>query len=492
MKRPAAWSIAGISVLIAGCFAVYVMTLQSKRASVLNEPQANASQQAEAPGEIKSRVVLPPAKFEAAGLHSTAVDLRSLQKTRTVPGKIDYRAINRVDLKAPVESIVQEVRVKPGDAVHAGARLAVLESPEIGMVRADVEKNNAELTIATKAYNWAEQVAQNLGDLLKVLEDGPKPQDVERQFENKLLGDHRQKVLGAYSRYVLADQLNKDIQELAEKGSISMLTVKTRETNREVAKAEFRAVCEQSPVEAIQQRDKALANMDYARRLLDVSRQKLKTLLGAFTELPDIPKAGTSDGSELTRYYVVAPFAGTVEQRSVANSQRVAASAPLFVVANTDTLDVYAEIRERDAQALTLQPGDSVNVTIPFLEGHKFVATVDYVGRAVSPETHAVPLVAILSNAQHLLKPGMFAWISLPMGATDETLVIPPSALLTHDGKTFVFVEDGQHAFRRVDVTTGTETQNGVAITAGLRAHERVVDRGAFVLKSELLKPEEE
>lgn len=491
MKRPVIWGIAGIALLIAGSATVFQLKFRNRPVPGAQEPPAGDAQ-ASAEGEVKSRVVLPPAKFEAAGLHSTAVDKRALQQTRTVPGKIEYRSIRRVDLKAPVESIVRDVLVKPGDEVQPGTRLAVLESPEIGMVRAEVEKNEAELAIAAQAFGWAEQVTQHLEELLRSLKSSPKPQDVELEFENKLLGDHRQKVLGAYSRYVLADQLSADIQPLAANGSISMLTVKTRETNREVAKAEFRAVCEQSKFEAIQQREKGRANMDYARRLLDVSRQKLKTLLGAFTEVPEIPKVGTTDGSELTRYFVVAPFAGTVEQRSVANSQRVTLGAPLFVVANTDTLEAYAEIREREWQALTLQPGQSVTVKIPALGGREFVAKVDYVGRAVSPETQAVPLVAILANDRHLLKPGMFAWISLPMAVTDAALVVPPSAVLTHDGKTFVFVEDGQRTYRRVDVTTGAETNNWIVVTGGLRAREMVVDRGAFLLKSELLKPEEE
>jgi cobalt-zinc-cadmium efflux system membrane fusion protein len=85
----------------------------------------------------------------------------------------------------------------------------------------------------------------------------------------------------------------------------------------------------------------------------------------------------------------------------------------------------------------------------------------------------------------------MFVWVDLPQGELRETLAVPASAVMQHDGKSFVFVSDGQERFRRVDVTTGIESGDSLEILSGLAAGQQVVSRGAFVLKSELLLEKE-
>jgi len=112
----------------------------------------------------------------------------------------------------------------------------------------------------------------------------------------------------------------------------------------------------------------------------------------------------------------------------------------------------------------------------------------------VDPVTRAVPLVAVLDNPKHELKPGMFAWVKIPAGMAIEELVVPPGALRTENNHDFVFVEDEAepHKFRRVDVTIGRQTREWVTIASGLAPGQRVVVEGTFLLKSELLlEPEE-
>src|SRR5204863_9759675 len=137
----------------------------------------------------------------------TTIGVRQLRQVRTVPGKIDYDGVRRVELKAPVDSVVQKVLVKPGDAVERGTRLALLDSPEIGLVRAEVERNRAEQSASQQTFEWHDEVTKNLTELLKTLRSLPKSRDVERQFEGKRLGDHRQHVLAAYAKYTLAEDL---------------------------------------------------------------------------------------------------------------------------------------------------------------------------------------------------------------------------------------------------------------------------------------------
>lgn len=484
MKKSMLWSVGG--VIVAGSAALAAWKLLPAGRS------QDAEAAHEATEEAPTTLVLSAEKLANAEIRTAPVTRQVLQQLRTVPGRVDYNGVRRVELKATVEAVVREVLMKPGDPVRSGSRLASLDSSEIGLVRAEVEKCQAELRIANQAFEWAEEIATNLDELLKVLGGKPDPKAIEKAFEGKILGDHRQAIVSAYSRFVLAEELWADIQPLIQKGSIATQVAKQRETTRQVAKEDYLSVCEQSRFDARQAREKARANRDYARRLVDVSRQKLKALLGAFSEVADRDSEKSGEGVELTRFYLIAPIDGTIEQRMIAPTQRLSVGAPAFVVADTETLWVTADIRERDWQVLSVGEGDPLTVRVPALDGREFKAKVSYVGRMVDTESRAVPLIADLDNHDHALKPGMFAWVSLPAGATEEALVVPPTALQTHEGRQFVFVEEVPGTFRRTDVTAGTRTAEWVAIERGLEAGQIVVIHGAFLLKSELLLEREE
>ena len=116
---------------------------------------------------------------------------------------------------------------------------------------------------------------------------------------------------------------------------------------------------------------------------------------------------------------------------------------------------------------------------------------MNHVGATVEAESRSVPLVAELKNTDAHYKPGMFVWVDLPQGDLRQALAVPVSAVMRHDGKSFVFVPEGAERFRRVDVTTGIESGDSLEVTSGLAAGQQVVSRGAFVLKSELLLDKE-
>ena len=122
----------------------------------------------------------------------------------------------------------------------------------------------------------------------------------------------------------------------------------------------------------------------------------------------------------------------------------------------------------------------------------ELTAQVRFVGAEVAADTRSVPLVAEVANPQGQLRPGMFAWALVPLGPPRQALAGPPGAIMRHENQAFVFVPEGQNGFRRVDVQTGIESATGIEILGGLKSGERVVDRGAFFLKSELLLEREE
>jgi multidrug efflux pump subunit AcrA (membrane-fusion protein) len=133
-----------------------------------------------------------------------------------------------------------------------------------------------------------------------------------------------------------------------------------------------------------------------------------------------------------------------------------------------------------------------LSIEVPAVPGRVLAARLHYVGREVSPESNAIPLVAFVDNPDGDLRPGLYARVSVPLSKTRESLAVPAAALIEHEGQSFVFEEVSPNEFLRRDVQTGERTDAWVEIRDGLADAAPVVVQGAFYLKSELLLEREE
>lgn len=422
------------------------------------------------------------------------IEPRPLQDELTVPGRIDYDARKQVDYLAPVEGIVTLVEVVVRQAVAAGDVLAELSSREVGLARDDVAKCEANQQIAAEAAEWAAARASNVAALLTALEPHPPLQQIQDDFAGRALGDNRDRILGAYSALLHAEKVNAGTKSLVEGGLLSGRIVEERQANLEAAWAKFRSVCEEARFAAMQAKRQADADLQQAERQLEIAREHLRALVGTGSpqKQPAAGEQGPRHADEtLSTLDLRSPISGVVEEVFVAKGERVAGGQRMFVVADTSSLWVRAQIHERQWATVDVTPGHEVRVVIPGMETRETVARINHVGSVVEEESRSVPLVAELANDDAHYKPGMFVWVELPQGDMKERLVVPAEAVMRHEGKAFVFVPAGPETFARRDIRTGIETKELIEVISGLAAGDQVAVEGAFVLKSRLLIEQE-
>lgn len=483
--RPARLLTVGATTLLLVAVAAYVSQSgqEGPGPDALPAPQpTDDAEQSDAPEGV---VRLTPAKLKAAALHVSQVERREVQESRRVPGKIGYNTSRRLEIKVPAAGVVTRVLVLPGQTVKRGDQLALASSVDVGMARDEVTHAEADLRIAQRETDWLTQISDNTKALLKALEAGPDIKKIEEQFKDQVLGDQREKIISAYSKLRLATRASEAAASAKE--ALAERYVQERASAREVAHASFRTVRDKASFDVQQQLAQSRANLEHAQRMLAVSRQKLKLLLGPFAEIAP----GEQDES-LCELILRSPLDGKVEDRFVSDGAQFVASQTLFTLANTDTLWVSAQIYEREWSALAGGDVNELKVESPALPGAEATAKVQFFSVGLSNETRAVPLVAELPNADNRLKPGMFAWVTVPLGARREALVVPAGAIMRHEDETFAFVELSPGAYRKAVVAPGLTTTEFVEVLSGLEAGEKVVDQGAFFLKSELLLEGEE
>ena len=184
-------------------------------------------------------------------------------------------------------------------------------------------------------------------------------------------------------------------------------------------------------------------------------------------------------GDHTSRYVVRAPFAGTVVERKAMVGMEVGAETgdPLVVVSDLGRVRVVVRLPERELPMV--RPGQAIAVHVDAYP-QEFAGEVVTVGDVVEDATQTVPVRCSVPNPDHLLKPAMFARVTLKAASGLSLTMVPIEAVLS-DGQRFQVIvhrADGQLEVRPVEV--GAEAGQQVQILSGVGVGDEVVTQGAL------------
>jgi multidrug efflux system membrane fusion protein len=179
--------------------------------------------------------------------------------------------------------------------------------------------------------------------------------------------------------------------------------------------------------------------------------------------------------------YVRAPIAGTIETRTVETGQYVQPGTVLALLVRRDPLLVRFQVPESDAAGLRTGMPAMFRVRSDPRE-HRAVLT--HVAQTADTTSRMVPVIAEVDAAdREHLRPGAFAEVRVPIGATEAATVIPAIAIRPSEKGFLAFVVVGDTVEERV-LSLGMRTADGlVEVRSGLRAGETLVVRGGEALR---------
>lgn len=196
---------------------------------------------------------------------------------------------------------------------------------------------------------------------------------------------------------------------------------------------------------------------------------------------------GSPGGGDTLR--VTAPIAGRVTERTVSLGETVTPERSLFQIINLESVWVQLSVYQKDLPAVRV--GQRVTVTSDTAPGRTFSGAVSYIGDVVDETTRAVKVRAVIRNAGNTLKPQTFVRGTIRTELRTQAIAVPREAVQTLDGKAVVFVQ-GDHPgeFAARAVQTGDTVGGETIVTSGLETGDRVVTRGAFMVKAQAMKSE--
>ena len=186
-------------------------------------------------------------------------------------------------------------------------------------------------------------------------------------------------------------------------------------------------------------------------------------------------------GASVADATVTAPFAGVITRRYVSLGSFVAPGTPIYTVSSTDMPEVTVPIAGGIVK--DIRKGDEVSV---FAEGADTSVTGRIFSMAQAVGTTTQTSIARIRFADPavsaLLSPGQYVTVSIPVGLSHESIMIPENAIVHEYDDTFVFALVDGHA-TKTKVVIGDETDGRREIRSGLSAGTVVITEGSYGLR---------
>jgi cobalt-zinc-cadmium efflux system membrane fusion protein len=198
----------------------------------------------------------------------------------------------------------------------------------------------------------------------------------------------------------------------------------------------------------------------------------------------DIKKfAETGDVSPQTTIY--SPIVGTVIQRKVGpgqyintSSQNPNASDPSFVIGDLTTVWLIAYVRESEAP--NVKVGQAVRFNVLAYRDRTFTANIRYVATALDATTRRLTVRATIDNSEGLLRPEMFANVTILTGEGDLSPAVARDAIIFDGNSTRVLVVHDDKSIEQRNIKIGLSNSNSVEVTEGLKVGEKIVTKGSL------------
>jgi RND family efflux transporter MFP subunit len=398
--------------------------------------------------------------------------------------------IGETTLEAGVSAPVEQLLVRPGDAVKAGQLLAALGNrahfeAAASLARVKVVQERNALATQQSGVPLA-QARQALTQAQAACDQARN----ERDSKNYARTDQATLDI-AHANAIVAQNALNDAESRYE-------GVKDRDQN-DTLRAELLS----EMAAARQNRDRAIANYNYltdkpsdkevaaadaklslaSAQLAEAQRAYDQVLNGsspdlalAAANLSDAEDQAASAEADLKSLQVSAPFDGVVTDVKVSVGQTVSAGSPLLVLTNPKTLEAVVTVVEEDLPLV--KPDQVAKLFFDALPQETVTGVIArVVPKRIEGDQVLYPIYITIPHLPAALVAGMTVDAQIVIQQKTDVLRLPRTALRAQGtGKGLVQVWNGLTVENRT-VQTGLRGDSYVEIVAGLKEGERVVSK---------------
>lgn len=474
-----------------------------------------------APGP--SPAVSPTPTQEPASVNVQQVQRGNIQSKLTYSGSVQASAV--VNVVPQVSAKIQTLNVDVGSVVKSGQVIATLDTSildaQVQQAQAGVDAAQAKLD-QMKVGPRPENVAQAQANLvsaqakLAALQDGGRPEAVAQAKANLdaanaklaqlLAGPTPEQVKAAQlavsqaKNSLYSAQVNKDgacnphnpgyvcdaavaSANAAQTGvdqAQQQLVILTSPPTKESVDQAKAAVDAAQQAYLLAKQPATQHDIAQAQAAVNAAADQLKLAQQPYTA-QDLKAAEAAveqaqaalDLTKIQRTYatISAPVDGVVSQKLLDVGNMASPANPIVTLVSR-AVEVTVNVEE--AKLGLISPGQAATITVTAYPNHPFPAKVIGDPPVVDSKSRTAVVRLAPTDPKDLLKPGMFAEVTLSAAQHTGVLIVPQSALIANNGQTDVYlVQNGTIKVQPVQI--GLSDSNNVEVTSGLAEGQIVV-----------------
>lgn len=176
------------------------------------------------------------------------------------------------------------------------------------------------------------------------------------------------------------------------------------------------------------------------------------------------------------------PVSGVITARNYDQGDMYGGS-PIYVVEQITPVKLYVGISEMDYTRV--KKNDTVTLTADALPGKTFTGRIARIYPTIDAATHTFTAEVNVANSDRLLRPGMYARVTVNFGS-NHSIVVPDDCVVKQQGSGVrsVFVLQNDNTVKEIVVTLGRHFGTEYEIISGIAEGDNVVVKGQASLKN--------
>lgn len=179
---------------------------------------------------------------------------------------------------------------------------------------------------------------------------------------------------------------------------------------------------------------------------------------------------------------LTSPIDGYVAERFANVGDLAKPDVPILRVVNLDVVQTTVHVVEKDYRKVHI--GQKAEVTVDAYPQRAFYGEVKRIAPVLAPDTRTAAVHIVVNNPEQLLKPGMYARVSLRSEQSKSGTVVPVAAVAQDALGSYVYVVSGDPPIaEKRTVETGTVNGQSIEILDGLESTDSVITLGSRMVK---------
>lgn len=216
-----------------------------------------------------------------------------------------------------------------------------------------------------------------------------------------------------------------------------------------------------------------------AKSILDSARERLELFDVPLHQIHELEQ----DRKIKKQLHIHSPFEGRVMNIGAREGQFVSPKDELYLLADLSRIWVNVDVFEDESSWLKV--GDRAEMRVHADPGRIYNGQITFIHPVLNPRSRTVQVRLEFDNPELLLKPGMFANVTLYTDPQLNATVVPSEAIIRSGSREQVFIVRSPGKFEPREVTLGVSASGFTQILSGVQAGEEVVTSSQFLIDSE-------